>query len=117
MTTTDKLRDVREALYIAWQDRREIGETGEVFIRAIARLTALEKEREWQSIESAPRDGTPILAYVAGRCYGDTWCDVVFYSDTTDRWFSGNSPIKPTHWMQLPAPPTIASCKRGDGDE
>lgn len=40
--TTDRLTAIREALNIAWHNRRSEGETGEVFINALAHLDALE---------------------------------------------------------------------------
>lgn len=62
----------------------------------------------WQPIETAPKDGTtviafmpseePSLAYCAGagrsRDGGDWWV-------WTERSYVG----RPTHWMPLPAPP------------
>lgn len=65
----------------------------------------------WQPIETAPRDGTQVLA-----TWGYTWevnrphvevCEtgeegIWFYS------YDGHSPqVPPTHWMPLPEPPTM----------
>ena len=58
----------------------------------------------WQSIKSAPKDGTPVLAYQAGR-YFKCWleCDRYeggyFWQDEED------SEPSPTHWRPLPSAP------------
>lgn len=59
----------------------------------------------WQTIESAPKDGTDIFVYRPG-----------YIPDAAIAWwhsgwistFTGE-PLKgaPTHWMSLPAPPQI----------
>ncbi len=63
---------------------------------------------EWQSIESAPRDGTYILGYLAGgygpnqsviHWTGETWAVV----PTRDYRLS----FLATHWQPLPAEPTV----------
>jgi len=64
---------------------------------------------EWQPIETAPKDGTRIMAWwpdvVLDKSIGVTsWMAPVGYCIhwTRDgRW----SPFDPTHWMPLPAPP------------
>ena len=59
----------------------------------------------WKTIESAPKDGTPVLAYQAGR-YFKCWmeCDQYeggyFWQDEED------SEPSPTHWRPLPTPPS-----------
>lgn len=58
----------------------------------------------WMPIESAPKDGTPVLAYQAGR-YFKCWleCDQYeggyFWQDEED------SEPSPTHWHPLPSAP------------
>ena len=62
---------------------------------------------KWQPIETAPRDGTVILAAHSGAVF-DAWWDGVSAwvdgttSDITDDFVE----FYPTHWMPLPEPPT-----------
>ena len=64
---------------------------------------------QWQPIDTAPKDGTHILAYQPGpfdcctviHWYGGAWSVVVVsYYDV--EW-------APTHWMPLPPPPVVAA--------
>lgn len=75
----------------------------------------------WQPIETAPRDGTPIIAY--GRWAGEingpdkepgTYIVAWQYGGRTDyegfEWTCQNTDayaawVKATHWMPLPEPP------------
>lgn len=67
---------------------------------------------EWQPIETAPRDGTPVLIYAAG---GDHHAGVLiaFYEGqdaTGDYWIVRDDgdrlwATNPTHWMSLPEAP------------
>lgn len=63
---------------------------------------------EWRSIESAPKDGTPVLAWDGDKikvalfdnCYLDPmWVDVC------DCGYPEETFCCPTHWMPLPEPP------------
>jgi hypothetical protein len=84
----------------------------------ITRLTAeLEKLRsalQWQPIETAPKDGTPILAREKGAGPAvymmctmwsgselEGWRIPGARGWTNARWFH------PTHWMHLPPPPAL----------
>lgn len=57
----------------------------------------------WQPIETAPKDGTPVLVYhnrmVIEAWYSNKWGRFV-QSET-----GGHNGIKPEHWMPLPPPP------------
>ena len=77
-----------------------------------AALAAALKEREWQPIETAPKDGTGVLLWNGyRRCYG--WFSS--YADGSSGWHLRpifvNEPFEPaafipdTHWQPLPAPP------------
>ena len=56
----------------------------------------------WQSIETAPTDGTIFFAYDAiGNPHLVEYCRVYCqFEGTQGEW------IYPTHWMPLPEPPT-----------
>lgn len=59
---------------------------------------------EWQPIETAPRDGTPILAYnsMLGS-YNTAYLNGEFpcgFWGRLGQWYP-----QPTHWMPLPPPP------------
>jgi hypothetical protein len=59
---------------------------------------------EWQPIETAPKDGTPVLAFIGD---GDG-AAVLGWSAGCREWqdYNGSSPrYDPTHWMPLPPPP------------
>jgi hypothetical protein len=63
----------------------------------------------WLPIESAPKDGTPILGYWTsqtadiGMCYATTmFGPSKEWTDTND---DGHDWRPPTHWMPLPQPP------------
>lgn len=61
----------------------------------------------WQPIETAPRDGTPILAYPVWS--SSPVAEVVWrpMKRTTGRWESRGLAVHGTltHWMPLPPPP------------
>lgn len=65
---------------------------------------------QWQPIETAPKDGTAILAYTAeGQCevswlHGE-WLQSPCYS-TYDGCGAAVLLCPPTHWMPLPPEPT-----------
>jgi hypothetical protein len=71
--------------------------------------TGAEKEAltmEWQPIETAPKDGTPVLGYRDGdmatvewRASWGEWVLVV------PRAYAEDDEWKPSHWMPLPDPP------------
>ncbi len=60
----------------------------------------------WRPIETAPRDGTEVLADTSGL--GRV---VVYWDDEESQWGTGLGYLDrgaPTHWMPLPPPPTSA---------
>ena len=63
------------------------------------------RRADWRPIETAPKDGTPILIARGGEVDGALW------NPETDRWDTigpsniGLVPDWPTHWQPLPEPP------------
>lgn len=59
---------------------------------------------QWQPIETAPKDGTPVLAWDEGAVCIVTW--VSGDSIDPDGWYDVRRlDPAPTHWQPLPAPP------------
>lgn len=63
-------------------------------------------------IDSAPRDGTPILVYQAGKGIGDCgfvivyWMAFLWNDFTITGWFDAQQyEYSPTYWMPLPDVP------------
>jgi len=70
------------------------------------KIKQLEGAKQWQPIETAPKDGTEILCWVLG-------CDehqVLWWSehDCWKRWGDTYEHYSPTHWMPLPMQPNAA---------
>ena len=66
---------------------------------------------KWRTIDSAPTDGTPILAFARNAEYAsDTYFGVAEWAEAQPAlssvagWFWPFA-IRPTHWMPIPAPP------------
>ncbi len=73
---------------------------------------------EWQPIETAPKDGTVILAFVLGASIPSIvswvtyrresrWCiepETFMEDDHFDEFWTATR-YEPTHWMPLPTPP------------
>ena len=61
---------------------------------------------DWQPIETAPKDGTPILAYCQ---FTEDSCDIDNY--WISEWDDYHGVFTPysgaTHWQPLPDPPVI----------
>jgi len=67
---------------------------------------------KWQDISTAPRDGTPIIAYWLGPgakvhpfradLYAVTYCDEGLWRKPDD---DDDCYAEPTHWPPLPPPP------------
>lgn len=73
-----------------------------------ATIKALRAEREWQPIETAPKDGTTFLAYRSGIIMMAQWrkSHNGHMANGGEGWFYPSwNPA--THWMPLPAPPAI----------
>lgn len=104
--------------------RADLGHLQYAIESLLAEIEALRKEREWQAIETAPKDGTEILAICkhnnTGRvyihdhevpimqkviCFSTHPNYPVWIGFDKDQWH-------PTHWMPLPTPP--AQTQGGD---
>lgn len=60
---------------------------------------------EWQTMETAPKDGRTVLTYVAGLGMGQM---TLYFMDGYWREQANGMGLKidPTHWMPLPPSPT-----------
>ena len=68
---------------------------------------AWNQHRAWQSIETAPRDGTKFLAWDGDELLIAWWCDGGrWISDNLQQYHPGEYE-NPTHWQPLPSPPPI----------
>ncbi len=73
---------------------------------------------EWQPIETAPKDGTPILLAWGGKTRLGKWLDNS--KSPIMPWAGWRTPSnetsprgEPAHWMPLPAPPAKDEGKQG----
>lgn len=79
---------------------------------------------DWQPIETAPKDGTPVILYLRApwsrvemaQWYEPwkSWQANIYEMIEGDEVLGIGSAI-PTHWMLLPAPPTPTKGDRADG--
>ena len=64
---------------------------------------------EWASIETAPKDGTRVLALWVwserGKVGGGYTHEVVAWDGRWWRFSNGESVSEPSHWQPLPEPP------------
>ena len=73
----------------------------------VERVSEMRERAAWRPIETAPRDGTPILVAIAG----DEFRPMLVQSPRAkSRWHVVGSESRvltkePTHWRPLPAPP------------
>lgn len=145
--STGVVADLRDAIAAVIRSEREntdeaLSNYNTVLDELVASIRELKAEREkceamrealdgkWQSIETAPRERTPILAFglVAGEVggpQGESCCATVYWNcgasdyegflwkvDNTDAYAAW---MKPTHWQPLPpAPKEVKRCAYGD---
>ena len=64
-------------------------------------------DRSWQPIETAPKDGTKVLAIAVDDIRNGTPHMSIARKSSRGHWLTepGAWAIYPTHWMPLPAPP------------
>ena len=78
-------------------------EWAEVSQRNYQRAKAAEAAMQWQSIETAPKDGTEFLGFVGVSYQGGV---VVLHWDKSDEFIDWDADFwDPTHWMPLPLSP------------
>lgn len=63
----------------------------------------------WQPIETAPKDGTPVLVHAPGGCTQWKLHTTLWICRWDGRWVEAGgeeyTTCEPTHWMPLPPPP------------
>jgi len=129
--TDEKLREALKAYMVpsrsmhAWLNPGDLTEAYAAMRAVLAPLldqARAEGRREagaWQPIETAPKDGTVILAWIPAH-EGDKpeVAPVRWQSHVTGRWVHDASdwtleaPM-PTHWQPLPAPPVARTPEEG----
>ncbi len=82
-------------------------------VTLIRDMKAALEEREWKSIELAPRDGTQILASLPdGSCAILSWFKPPRrLKGRWGKWKEDKKKWNPTHFMNLPKPPIGESCE------
>ena len=61
---------------------------------------------QWQTMESAPRDGTWILLYHRHARISDWYFDGVGWTNDAVDWHPDeDTALAPTHWMPIPPEP------------
>ena len=115
---TDLIKRVALAIELKMQFKdfgQDVG--GNEFSVSIAQLDRLTRACEeaaraaiaecfkWRPIETAPKDGTPIIYFDGRHCIGEA-----FWQDKDEHppawWDEANTEeVEPTHWMPLPNPP------------
>lgn len=107
--------DMRHGQFIEMVKTTEAARAG-ALARAETAERKLEEERkalEWQTMDSAPKDGTRFLAFEKGR-YFDCWWEDKGYGEAY--WMDeADSEPNPSDWMPLPASPSAQTDGGGDG--
>lgn len=120
---------VRDALkYYAGHETYALRHETKDAVKALEALSRIEEATQWQSIESAPRDGTLVLLQTPYRKVADIGSFRTDYNhpDEEPQWFLDDgddystgyystgyysTPVTPTHWLPLPAAPEIGSAR------
>ena len=118
MTDTIPRQAALDAIVAAGQDEcfREGSGYAEGIHDALAAINAIPALDEWQPIETAPKDGTPIDVWVidVNSAYRKT--EIFWNTDThcwwdNDQYYGQGGPMDgtATHWRPLPKPPLVAA--------
>lgn len=85
--------------------REDCRAQAEIAIAVVRAHDAAAPRNEWKPIETAPKDGTRLLAYEKGCALYEIWWQRNL-GDQWDGWQDDwDDEPEPTHWMPLPAPP------------
>jgi hypothetical protein len=82
----------------------------------------------WQPIETAPKDGTPVLVARVGGNWSDEWPEIASWmkdgygpgywtNGAHDGYGDAEPPLEPTHWMPLPAMPNVQAKGAGNAEQ
>ena len=75
---------------------------------------------EWQTIDTAPKDGTAVLVFADGKIttayYEDIYAPGTWELCVPSEGYRDSDEVNPTHWMELPEAPNIGG-KRNDDKE
>ena len=79
--------------------------------RVLIHMARTIENSPWEPIATAPKDGTPIIAYIPTHrlewyqqfCAVVQWVDKTY--DGTAGWFDHFDHLEPTHWMRIPEYP------------
>lgn len=99
----------REAFEKWWEDHglQDDGEDSQYSVAAYSwakRAWQAATANQWQTIETAPKDGTDVVVYLANNRPPI----VAGYFKETNEWLAYDEPMNPvfpTHWMPLPPAP------------
>jgi hypothetical protein len=89
----------------------------EIDVELLPRLRAAAQprvEQEWQPIETAPKDGTQILAYWDSGMMTCTDITLWYEGKWSDPECTEVEYADPTHWMPLPTPPSLTDPPKED---
>lgn len=76
-------------------------------IREADRVRAIADNLDWKLMDTAPKDGTPVLGFVPDYYQSKGGLAVILWHQ--DGWYdNGAFKTKPTRWMPLPQPPEPA---------
>jgi hypothetical protein len=112
------------------QYRRPIAEFVVAAPRLLTAALGLMEQQQWQPIETAPKDGTPVLLWERDETHDADAITIGAYVDFAcievrdfqrqepgsyrSGWYDniqGHCELQPTHWMPLPSPPSLAGAR------
>lgn len=109
------MSELREAAErVVWFDWTGNDEDACKAIDDLRAALASRSDGGWRPIETAPKDGTPMLF-----CWWQDGQDTLpvvagFWSRLSERWCNDQDggKVRPTHWMPLPKPPQAATSEQ-----